>query len=79
VPQGLSETAESAPQEAVAKAAALRPQVVAMNVVMPGMDGLAAARMILMTRGGISRRFAFRSLLLVLRVSSLVDRGSMCG
>jgi hypothetical protein len=50
-----------------------------MNVVMPGMDGLAAARMILMTRGGISRRFAFRSLLLVLRVSSLVDRGSICG
>ena len=33
-------------EEAVAKAAALRPQVVAMDVVMPGMDGLEAARMI---------------------------------
>src|SRR5438876_5782889 len=33
-------------EEAIAKAAALRPQVVAMDVVMPGMDGLEAARMI---------------------------------
>jgi DNA-binding NarL/FixJ family response regulator len=33
-------------EEAIAKAAALRPQVVAMDVVMPGMDGLEAAKMI---------------------------------
>ena len=33
-------------EEAVAKAAALRPQVVAMVVVMPGMDGVQAARLI---------------------------------
>jgi DNA-binding NarL/FixJ family response regulator len=33
-------------EEAVAKAAALHPQVVAMDVVMPGMDGFEAAQMI---------------------------------
>lgn len=33
-------------EEAVAKVAALHPQVVAMDVVMPGMDGLEAARII---------------------------------
>ena len=33
-------------EEAIAKAAALHPHVVAMDVVMPGMDGLEAARMI---------------------------------
>ena len=33
-------------EEAVAKAAALHPRVVAMDVVMPGLDGLEAARMI---------------------------------
>jgi DNA-binding NarL/FixJ family response regulator len=33
-------------EEAVAKAGALHPRVVAMDVVMPGIDGLEAARMI---------------------------------
>ena len=33
-------------EEAVAKAAALHPRVVAMDVVMPGMDGFQAAQMI---------------------------------
>jgi pilus assembly protein CpaE len=33
-------------EEAVAKAASLQPRVVAMDVVMPGMDGLEAAQII---------------------------------